>query len=221
LYCCFETASRTGFRARSCTGRNRERPLWTQFRGQPVGSVPAAHCSGPPPFRPRLGRGSHLDSLTSDAVVRDAQLLRRPSAGNVRTRIQIIKAGGRVSRFVSPWSRASHCGIVRSEVRRPPWDVHRCFSHAFTGGKGSANFGGQFGPELKYAGFDHVVVTGSADRPVYLWISDGRAEIRDAAFLWERRRSRLRLLLRQNWGIAGSEQRASDRRERSWFGERR
>jgi len=38
----------------------------------------------------------------------------------------------------------------------------------YSGGKGSANFGGGFGPELKYAGFDHVVVTGRAARPVYL-----------------------------------------------------
>jgi aldehyde:ferredoxin oxidoreductase len=56
--------------------------------------------------------------------------------------------------------------------------------NAYTGGKGSANFGGHFGPELKFAGFDHVVLTGKADRPVYLWICDGKAEIRDASGIW-------------------------------------
>ena len=54
----------------------------------------------------------------------------------------------------------------------------------YTSGKGSANFGGHFGPELKYAGFDHVVITGKAERPVYLWIHDGEAEIRDAESVW-------------------------------------
>jgi aldehyde:ferredoxin oxidoreductase len=54
----------------------------------------------------------------------------------------------------------------------------------YSGGKGSANFGGGFGPELKYAGFDHVVVTGRAPRPVYLWIHDGEAQLRDAADIW-------------------------------------
>ena len=54
----------------------------------------------------------------------------------------------------------------------------------FTDGKGSANVGGHFAAELKFAGFDHVVITGKADRPVYLWICDGRAEIRDAGRLW-------------------------------------
>jgi len=46
------------------------------------------------------------------------------------------------------------------------------------------NLGGFFGPELKKAGYDGIVVTGHAQRPSYLWISDGKAEIRDAAFLW-------------------------------------
>jgi aldehyde:ferredoxin oxidoreductase len=58
--------------------------------------------------------------------------------------------------------------------------------NVYSGGKGSANFGGHFGPELKFAGFDHVVITGKADSPVYLWIHDGQAEIRDATAAWGR-----------------------------------
>ena len=56
--------------------------------------------------------------------------------------------------------------------------------NAFFNGKGSANFGGHFGAELKYAGFDHVVITGKAERPVYLRIHDGEAELRDAENVW-------------------------------------
>ncbi len=56
--------------------------------------------------------------------------------------------------------------------------------NVFTGGKGSANVGGHFGPELKYAGFDHVVISGKSKRPVYLYLHQGRAELRDAAHLW-------------------------------------
>ena len=58
--------------------------------------------------------------------------------------------------------------------------------NAYSGGKGSANFGGHFGPELRFAGFDHVVISGKAERPVYLWIHDGQAEIRDASGVWGR-----------------------------------
>ena len=44
--------------------------------------------------------------------------------------------------------------------------------------------GGFWGPELKNAGFDAIVVKGRAEGPVYLWIHDGQAEIRDASHLW-------------------------------------
>lgn len=44
--------------------------------------------------------------------------------------------------------------------------------------------GGHFAPELKWAGYDAVVVQGRASKPVYLFISDHKAEILDAASLW-------------------------------------
>jgi aldehyde:ferredoxin oxidoreductase len=47
-----------------------------------------------------------------------------------------------------------------------------------------SNAGGHFGPELKYAGYDHLIVEGAAEAPVYLWIDDDRVEIRDAQHLW-------------------------------------
>ncbi len=53
-----------------------------------------------------------------------------------------------------------------------------------TGFVGSSNMGGFFAPELRWAGFDHLVVKGKADGPVYLWIHDGEIEIRDASHLW-------------------------------------
>jgi aldehyde:ferredoxin oxidoreductase len=53
-----------------------------------------------------------------------------------------------------------------------------------TGGYGEADVGGFFGAELRHAGYDAVVVTGQAGRPVYLWIHDGEVEIRPAEHLW-------------------------------------
>jgi aldehyde:ferredoxin oxidoreductase len=47
-----------------------------------------------------------------------------------------------------------------------------------------ANSGGFFGPELKRAGYDGVFVSGVASDPVYIWIKDGHAELRDASHLW-------------------------------------
>ncbi|MCK5586956.1 aldehyde ferredoxin oxidoreductase, partial [Candidatus Bipolaricaulota bacterium] len=53
-----------------------------------------------------------------------------------------------------------------------------------TGIYGDSNCGGYFGPELKFAGVDALVITGASDRPVSLWIHDGIAEIEDASDLW-------------------------------------
>ncbi len=53
-----------------------------------------------------------------------------------------------------------------------------------TGGFGEAEAGGFFGAELKKAGFDAIIIEGMARSPVYLWIKDGTAELRDARALW-------------------------------------
>lgn len=53
-----------------------------------------------------------------------------------------------------------------------------------TGGIGTSEAGGYWAPELKKAGFDAVIITGKAKKPVYLWIHDGLAEIRDASHIW-------------------------------------
>jgi len=47
-----------------------------------------------------------------------------------------------------------------------------------------SNSGGSFGPELKFAGFDAIAIEGASEKPVYLWVRDGRAELRDATHLW-------------------------------------
>ncbi len=41
-----------------------------------------------------------------------------------------------------------------------------------------------FGPNLRFAGYDGLIVTGKAEKPVYLWIHEGTAEIRDASKIW-------------------------------------
>jgi aldehyde:ferredoxin oxidoreductase len=53
-----------------------------------------------------------------------------------------------------------------------------------TGFVGSTNMGGFFAPELRWAGFDHLVIKGKAAEPVYLWIHNGEIEIKDARNVW-------------------------------------
>jgi aldehyde:ferredoxin oxidoreductase len=53
-----------------------------------------------------------------------------------------------------------------------------------TNGHGDAHSGGFWSPELKYAGYDHLVIKGKAKNPVYLWINNDQVEIRDATPIW-------------------------------------
>jgi aldehyde:ferredoxin oxidoreductase len=55
-----------------------------------------------------------------------------------------------------------------------------------TGTIGDAQAGGFWPAEAKSAGFDAVIIKGKAERPVYLWLHDGEAELRDASHLWGR-----------------------------------
>ncbi|MFQ6075394.1 MAG: aldehyde ferredoxin oxidoreductase family protein [Candidatus Bathyarchaeia archaeon] len=56
--------------------------------------------------------------------------------------------------------------------------------NVLTGGVGSANCGGHFAPELKFAGYDHIVVQGRSREPCFLWIDDDHVKIREAKHLW-------------------------------------
>ncbi|MFA4646820.1 aldehyde ferredoxin oxidoreductase [Pyrococcus kukulkanii] len=53
-----------------------------------------------------------------------------------------------------------------------------------TGYIAMANSGGYFGAELKFAGWDAIIVEGKADHPVYIYINEESVEIRDASHLW-------------------------------------
>lgn len=54
------------------------------------------------------------------------------------------------------------------------------------GGLGTSNSGGHWAAELKFAGFQHLLIKGKASKPTYLFIHDGEIEFRDASFIWGR-----------------------------------
>ncbi len=53
-----------------------------------------------------------------------------------------------------------------------------------TKGVADSQAGGFWPAELKFAGFDAIVIRGASETPVYLWVHNGEAELRDAAHLW-------------------------------------
>ncbi len=69
-----------------------------------------------------------------------------------------------------------------------------------TGGFGEADVGGYWGAELVMAGYDAIIITGKAERPVYLWVKDGTAEIRPAEHLWGMLTARTQATLHEELG---------------------
>ena len=69
-----------------------------------------------------------------------------------------------------------------------------------TGGYGDGCVGGRFGPVLKMAGFDMVIIEGKAEHPVYVLIEDGKCEIKSAKDLWGLKTSECEHELKQRHG---------------------
>jgi len=82
----------------------------------------------------------------------------------------LIISVGPLTGLSGPFGRAEVCGIA------PQCYPEELFSYS--------GFGGKWPLELKWAGYDGLVITGRADEPVYLSIYDERVEIRDASDLW-------------------------------------
>jgi aldehyde:ferredoxin oxidoreductase len=74
---------------------------------------------------------------------------------------------------------------------------------ALTNAITTSNSGGHFGPELKFAGYDMVILEGRAPKPVYLFIHDDHVELRDASRYWGRVVGETEDGLRKELGIPG------------------
>jgi len=78
---------------------------------------------------------------------------------------------GPLTGTIAPTSGRTVYMSVSPRVYPKPWVTH-------------STMGGWFGAELKYAGFDGMVISGKADSPVYLYVTDDKVEILDAKDLW-------------------------------------
>ncbi len=72
-----------------------------------------------------------------------------------------------------------------------------------TNGYGDAEVGGYWGAELRHAGYDAIIIEGKAESPVYLWIEDGKVEIKDARHLWGKTTGECQKLIQKELGDRG------------------
>jgi len=69
-----------------------------------------------------------------------------------------------------------------------------------TGLVGDGNAGGFFGSEMRYAGWDQIVLEGTAQEPVYVFIEDDRVELRSASHLWGQEIAETHRIIREELG---------------------
>jgi len=91
-------------------------------------------------------------------------------------------------------------GLLTATCASATSRTHIMAKSPLTGLLGSTNMGGFFAPEMACAGFHHLVITGKAEKPVYLWIHNGQIEIRDAANLWGKTTTETQWAIREELG---------------------
>ncbi|MCL5074305.1 MAG: aldehyde ferredoxin oxidoreductase family protein [Chloroflexi bacterium] len=91
-----------------------------------------------------------------------------PSVGALEPGNKVVLSTGPLTGTIAPAS-----GRLNVDTKNP-----------LTGGVASSSAGGRFGPELKFAGFDALIIEGVASQPVFLLIQDDKAELLDASPLW-------------------------------------
>lgn len=99
----------------------------------------------------------------------------------------IIITTGPLTGTLAPTSGRTVMGALSPRVYPQPWYTH-------------STIGGWFGPALKYAGFDAIVLHGKASSPVRLHIQDGQAKLVEAQELWGRGARDVQLTLKQSLG---------------------
>jgi aldehyde:ferredoxin oxidoreductase len=95
--------------------------------------------------------------------------------------------------------------LATGVITGAPVGVHNavCTKSPMSNAFNTSEVGGYWGAELKRAGYDTIIIEGKAKKPVYLWIQDGKVEIRDATHLWGKSIGETQEMMRRELGDPG------------------
>jgi aldehyde:ferredoxin oxidoreductase len=100
--------------------------------------------------------------------------LKKPGVDPLSSENPLIFMPGPLSGFPVP-AASRTCVVTKSPVTSPVQS-----GYPFASTVSYSNMGGFFGPEIRFAGYDAIVVTGKANEACFIVINDGKVEIRDA-----------------------------------------
>lgn len=142
--------------------------------------------------------------LTSGNIKEElpAEKMYRDFIGGTGLGIRILYES--VKRGVDPLGPDNLLGFVTGPLTATPTPGSGRYTvvakSPLTGAWADSNSGGSFGPELKAAGYDAVFFKGISAKPVYLLISDGKTELKDASHLWGKDTNDTDAILQQELG---------------------
>ena len=109
-----------------------------------------------------------------------------------------------LERGIDPLSPENKLVVATGPLNGTLWPcsgrLHFAAKSPLSNAWGEGNCGGHLSPYIKGSGFDAIVIEGAAEKPLYLYLSDGRAELRDAQHLWGMTTSEAHEALRKELG---------------------
>ena len=140
------------------------------------------------------GRTSNIDTMDyADRFIGGAGVATKVYWDEVSPDVDAFDPGNTLMFVTGPM--AGFTGVAGSI-----WQVHGKSPLTIPQQFSCGSLGGTWGAQLKFAGYDGVIVQGKSEKPVYLLVEDDRAQIRDASALWGRGAVETRELLKKELG---------------------
>ena len=133
------------------------------------------------------GKILHVNLTTSEITVEEPeeQFYRTYMGGSAMGMYYVLKETPAGAEALSPENVLALCtGVVTGTPISGQSRLTSVAKSPLTGCIGDAQGGGYFPAEMKFSGFDAVIIKGKSPKPVYLWMHHGEAELRDASHLW-------------------------------------
>ena len=133
------------------------------------------------------GKILHVNLTTSEIKVEEPeeQFYRTYMGGSAMGMHYVLKETPAGVEPLSPDNVLALCtGVVTGTPISGQSRLSSVAKSPLTGCIGDAQGGGYFPAEMKFSGFDAVIIKGKSPKPVYLWMHHGEAELRDAGHLW-------------------------------------
>jgi len=133
------------------------------------------------------GKILHVNLTTSEIKVEEPEehFYRTYMGGSAMGMYYVLKETPAGAEALSPENVLALCtGVVTGTPISGQSRLTSVAKSPLTGCIGDAQGGGYFPAEMKFSGFDAVIIKGKSPKPVYLWMHHGEAELRDASHLW-------------------------------------